>query len=699
MAILNKLQLIADITGNIYTNTLRAIKGNTVKARLLNIVDSTLVRIYDTSTNFTTNNPILKSGEIGIESNTLSTSPKFKIGDGVTAWNSLPYAAASSQTLEQVVTNGGIVTGSDNTTVIFEIDKSNDLINVKTPTYFHDNPVILGEAVAKVVTLDVANRIVSSGINVSDIATKAYAEGLVAGLLDDRGSYDASTNTFPSTGGSGTSGAILKGDFWYISVAGTLGGQAVTIGDSVRALVDAPAQTSSNWSVLETNIGYVPENVSNKATTMTGNTTSNIVYLTAKAIYDWVLSKITVNPKSVVFGSSTGELTSDPKVFVDQYKCLVIGGNGYDSGRHEVANPKPQIELVSDNENVQAFNMKTYGPLGGYPTGPETQNDLHFYRYDGTQANPTNTKKDMFLMSAGFRGWGTTLPTQSSVAIQVQASENWGDNNYGADFIIQNTPNGTNINSRKSSFVAKNDQRIYLTKAHTTYAPYRTNCILNIDLINSVTTGSSLTVGQLIQHANTGSGSILIGAGTTDEFAIFHYGASLSTFNIAGSNFPAPTTTYFYGNSTATSPFYFGASKHAFAVGQTGTNPSMLLDSVGLKLGTVADVATSGNSRLHVNGSLSLSYIAKTANYTATINDYLIDCTSGTFTVTLPTAIGITGRVYEIVNSGLGTITVATASSQTFTNVTSTPTTLTLATALGKSIKVMSNGANWIQLN
>lgn len=308
MAILNKLQLIADITGNIYTNTLRAIKGNTVKARLLNIVDSTLVRIYDTSTNFTTNNPILKSGEIGIESNTLSTSPKFKIGDGVTAWNSLPYAAASSQTLEQVVTNGGIVTGSDNTTVIFEIDKSNDLINVKTPTYFHDNPVILGEAVAKVVTLDVANRIVSSGINVSDIATKAYAEGLVAGLLDDRGSYDASTNTFPSTGGSGTSGAILKGDFWYISVAGTLGGQAVTVGDSVRALTDAPAQVGANWSVLETNIGYVPENVANKATTMAGNTTSNVFYLSAKAIYDWAvgLFEPTANKQNSLAVDGTG---------------------------------------------------------------------------------------------------------------------------------------------------------------------------------------------------------------------------------------------------------------------------------------------------------------------------------------------------------------------------------------------------------
>lgn len=92
-------------------------------------------------------------------------------------------------------------------------------------------------------------------------AVKTYADGLVVGLLDDRGSYDASVNTYPAAGGSGSAGAVLKGDLWYISVAGTLGGTAVSVGDSVRALADAPGQTAANWSVLESNIGFVPANV------------------------------------------------------------------------------------------------------------------------------------------------------------------------------------------------------------------------------------------------------------------------------------------------------------------------------------------------------------------------------------------------------------------------------------------------------
>jgi len=91
-------------------------------------------------------------------------------------------------------------------------------------------------------------------------ASIAYADSLVTGLWDDRGTFNASVNTFPASGGSGTAGAILKGDIWTISVAGTLGGHAVAIGDTVRALIDTPGQTDANWGILENNSGYVPLN-------------------------------------------------------------------------------------------------------------------------------------------------------------------------------------------------------------------------------------------------------------------------------------------------------------------------------------------------------------------------------------------------------------------------------------------------------
>jgi len=101
-----------------------------------------------------------------------------------------------------------------------------------------------------------------SPVGSSDLATKGYVDALVVGLLDDRGNYDASGNVFPSSGGSGTAGAILKGDLWTISVAGTLGGHPVTAGDVVRALVDTPGQTDGNWAISENNLGYTPLNAS-----------------------------------------------------------------------------------------------------------------------------------------------------------------------------------------------------------------------------------------------------------------------------------------------------------------------------------------------------------------------------------------------------------------------------------------------------
>lgn len=121
-------------------------------------------------------------------------------------------------------------------------------------------------------------------------AIKDYADGLVAGLLDYRGGYDASVNTFPASGGSGTAGAVLKGDMWIISVAGTLGGTAVQVGDSVIANVDTPAQTAGNWNVLNSNISYVPENVANKENTTLDTSTTK--YPTNRLAKEYSDSKV-----------------------------------------------------------------------------------------------------------------------------------------------------------------------------------------------------------------------------------------------------------------------------------------------------------------------------------------------------------------------------------------------------------------------
>lgn len=121
------------------------------------------------------------------------------------------------------------------------------------------------------------NRITSTGgatpvINIDaayDAAITAQIAAAAVGLWDDRGTFDASVAAYPSSGGSGTAGAILKGDIWTISVAGTLPtGQVVEIGDTVRALIDTPGNTQANWAILQNNIGFVPAPIASP--TLTG---------------------------------------------------------------------------------------------------------------------------------------------------------------------------------------------------------------------------------------------------------------------------------------------------------------------------------------------------------------------------------------------------------------------------------------------
>ena len=117
---------------------------------------------------------------------------------------------------------------------------------------------------------DVANKDIDGTLSAnsntlysSQRAVKTYVDASVVGVLDDRGNWDASSGSFPSTGGSGPGGSILKGDLWFVSVPGTLGGTAVVVGNNFRALVDNPV-LSTDWNILNVGLGYIPENIANK---------------------------------------------------------------------------------------------------------------------------------------------------------------------------------------------------------------------------------------------------------------------------------------------------------------------------------------------------------------------------------------------------------------------------------------------------
>jgi hypothetical protein len=66
-------------------------------------------------------------------------------------------------------------------------------------------------------------------------------------LMDE---FDASVDTFPTTGGSGTDGAIQKGNMFNITVAGSPAGELLPVGTLLLALTDAPGQTATNWRII-----------------------------------------------------------------------------------------------------------------------------------------------------------------------------------------------------------------------------------------------------------------------------------------------------------------------------------------------------------------------------------------------------------------------------------------------------------------
>ncbi len=101
------------------------------------------------------------------------------------------------------------------------------------------------------------------------------------------------------------------------------------------------------------------------------------------------------------------------------------------------------------------------------------------------------------------------------------------------------------------------------------------------------------------------------------------------------------------------------------------------------------------NSSFQVVGSIAKSIVAKTAAYTLTALDYTVtgDATSAAFTLTLPTAVNIQGRIYVLkkIDSSVNIVTVDASVSQTIDGV------LTFdLTDEGESITIQSDNANWI---
>lgn len=119
------------------------------------------------------------------------------------------------------------------------------------PTMTVIGRVVAGTGVSSAISIINSNDM--SGASNTNLATagstKAYIDSLVAGIGSLIGSFDANTSTtFPGTA------TTKKGDYWYVTVAGTVNGIPLNVGDVLVANKANPSTTSPNdWIFLETN--------------------------------------------------------------------------------------------------------------------------------------------------------------------------------------------------------------------------------------------------------------------------------------------------------------------------------------------------------------------------------------------------------------------------------------------------------------
>ena len=99
------------------------------------------------------------------------------------------------------------------------------------------------------------------------------------------------------------------------------------------------------------------------------------------------------------------------------------------------------------------------------------------------------------------------------------------------------------------------------------------------------------------------------------------------------------------------------------------------------------------NDKITFKDGITLPFKDVSATYTIFTADKVINCTANTFTVTLPSSVGLKGQQFTIKNSGAGVITLDGNGTQTIDGA------LTLVLATSVCYTVASDDSNWIILS
>ena len=207
---------------------------------VIKIIDGYIQLKHGTSTEWSTENPVLLAWELGLETDTR----KCKIGDGITPWNLLDYAFPSGYTLPIASSNelGGIKVGTN-----LSID-SGGVLSATDTTY----------------TIESGSANGTISVNGSDVS--------VTGL---------GSNAFSSTNYLPLSGGTLTGDVTITKANPTINLNSSTITKGTNPSSDATVSTlainDKNGTQLQRIYGYL---FSNGTSAITIRATKNVSTLT-----------------------------------------------------------------------------------------------------------------------------------------------------------------------------------------------------------------------------------------------------------------------------------------------------------------------------------------------------------------------------------------------------------------------------------
>ncbi len=348
----------------------------------------------DTAANWTANNPILLSGQIGLETDT----NKFKWGDGVTAWNSLSYFGIGSGItgVSSFNSRTGTVTPATNDYTWAQIDKTTSSLADVTN---HSHTVLTDIGVNTHATIDTH---LASTSNPHSTKIANLADVTLTSIADkDLLKYDSATSKFINItlANFKTSLALTKSDVGLGNVentalstwAGTT--NITTLGTIATgtwqgtAIADTYISSASTWNAKQAALTF-STGLTNTANTITNN---------------------------LSVGVSGGQTAIGGTGITDVLSLKGTTGNG------TLTSPAIQA-LVGNNGGTTALTILNNGNVGIVTTSPsatlDVQNGTNHFRVGGTVSS------DMDLL-VGSNGGGTLSvggPSNGTARTQISST-------------------------------------------------------------------------------------------------------------------------------------------------------------------------------------------------------------------------------------------------------------------------------------